>query len=833
MHLIIDQTLWKSRKKGSKAKQHKYIARFLVATSKGLKWKYVYPDDEDIASWDPHGGLQLKRTVASILNEKLFGSFGVNEKTGEPWVKPGLFVTYRPKLQHTIRERGLQGFPGYDVKVVGRWAFFKDKINPGFVQMELGHGIEKKYNVPQKVKDLYLKTQQEVDHALETRIGANIPEGGQPKLIVEHTATDVPSPDHKNIFVVPAQSESTKQALSVPKVKISDPPDWVVDKYGSIDKFQQEAASRPITTRVTLGLYEKQHAAKLIEEWGAIIYNVARESADAYKVTDNYSRFAHKDAIDERKGRKNQERTRSYLNEVISDLKQQGSVALYEALSEYNPSQSATDRFDKFAYAKIRAHIREYSRRQSVIEGASPYEVVHEMDVEEAERQAHRTIGGVQFLDPDELADLAKYTAPAKATLIGVLDDPTFPKTYKKVFLMRLWLEGMSHNHPVEQALREKRKDAGIVAQTWQRPWTGPNSIAEAQNEWVDPETGYTIRMSDVTRPTQLKYLKKFYDAAVENIHARMNQKERNMVARWLQLEAKLAGANRRVYTEDAKHQVRTKTLAEMAKPSKKGKRESLADAHPAIGFFTSNNQELARRLGLQLDAVDDKTRFTPGVEIGSRAKHQIATAEKYHAAVTEMHSWKQQKVASKISTVKKEIDKLSALVTPHKEGTPLDRLHQTARAFQSIDTDIRQKVASQRQLQKIRHTISDKEYTRRIKPLIVRESEKRAREKAHSAFTEAATAVGKEHGFPGAVHDIANAIVSRKTITPDHLTEHKAQAAHALHEAKTYMKLLDFERERRTALKETKKGGDVIDFFEAVQSLDFELGRLYAELAA
>ena len=160
----------RGRKKGSSNKHHKWLARFLIASSKGLRWHYVYPDDEDIAEWNPKTGLKLKpgRTITRILNEKMFGTYEVTAD-GKPKVRAGLFMTYKPAIKRVAR--------GEEGATIGRYFFRKVPRQPGYAKLELGHGVERHFTVNKKVRELKFESDADIEAAQKIQPGAGIKEG--------------------------------------------------------------------------------------------------------------------------------------------------------------------------------------------------------------------------------------------------------------------------------------------------------------------------------------------------------------------------------------------------------------------------------------------------------------------------------------------------------------------------------------------------------------------------------------------------------------------------------------------------------------------------------
>ena len=190
---------------------------------------------------------------------------------------------------------------------------------------------------------------------------------------------------------MPEPTERTKRVLSTPAVRENDPPAWVLDKFRGESEYQEERVERPTTLRVTLGLYSnknKKQQAGLAQEWGGIVWTLARRASDASKITDNYERFYADDVATGRTpGVSEASATRKYMQQVNRDLVQEGYRALFEAARTYQPSQQANDRFDRYAYAQVRAAILEHSRKTAIIEGADPDAIVADSMIEEAARK--------------------------------------------------------------------------------------------------------------------------------------------------------------------------------------------------------------------------------------------------------------------------------------------------------------------------------------------------------------------------------------------------------------------------------------------------------------
>jgi len=911
-HVIVDLVKGKrGRPAGSTNKNHKWLARFILAPGPDGKprYHYVYPEEGDT------------RPAAQVINEDLFG----DPKS----LKAGAFVSY------DTAKPSDRPPPRTDKKAFARWmAAMKRKypylarpsgtpitpelLNtnertvhvpriPGFISYEVAPGVD--YKPSKRVLDFHLKTAEDIEAAKKLVPGAGI-QYGNTEVQQHIITTDAPAEDQHGLHATHQEHADTLAALHELVNETLDPlataeemadkhrskvepfPEWMVEKYGGEDKLLEELRVRPVTTLVTLGRYNPKNTTvqqKLAKEWGGIIYNTAKKVFDAYKVT---GRFREKEDQDHAAG--TTANVSSYRKEVLADLQQRGLMELFERAPSYHANQKPEDRFDKLAYKTIFGAMAKYARDQARYEtgtteeyqpeGGTYEHLVHEEDVEdEAYRTGRRGAGRQMELSPQEQYELTAYTAPAQATLARVLSDPSFSTTYRRILEARLWLGDAAAERGKLEQRKDKREKTGLLPQQhptaaqveqdmaqerglieererikerWHRQWTGAGGVIEQFKTWTDPRTGKVVDLSKFSQKHQIAKMNEWFNEAVDevkrklstpapysvehtaagnvkhvvhlkpgqesltvNLHGgrasiaamegrapvetRILTPEGTLVRRWLELESKLAGQNRRQFTERERHEritVQRPFVRQQVKPPAPSK------VNEAAAYFSrTENQELARKFGVNVEAIAG-VRQRPNIGLGTHIEHHLANAERLHGKLQELHGLAQKEVASRVADLRERVDNLRSLghyeiqeggrVSWKDSGKGLSALHEAAEAFNAA-----------------------------------RGSKDRvALERAKKKMKEVAAHVGKL--YPALVKDYVAALKEGSLPSDDRVEEHRKEIHQSLGDVQTDLALAEFELARRKAATSVAKSFGAVRadaLTSAFYDFDFALGQLYA----
>lgn len=583
--VVVNEPLEKGRKKGGQNKTRRYLLRIEMPGGSPGKpnYRYVYPDKDDVVSFDPKTGFKLKpgRSIAKIVNEKLFGDYGVDSRTGDPYVKEGLFYAYEPRVSTSYMKRAY-GEP-IATETLNKVRFFKYKKVHGYTDVDLGPGVAASgYRLPQKLTQL----QMTADEAAAAP--GNLAKEGAVILKPEEFEEKRPSPSHdvapvgeKSIFVAPVLKihtdtkgkrvvELKAQADALSKLNLAEPlPDdvdplqyavsaiegtrpgpgkavvrpfkqWMIDKFGSESGLVQELGNRPATTLVTLGRFkptQKKVLARLEEEWRGVIRGIAKRAVSAYRVSNAYLAAKASDQAAGVPYESQSSAARGYMREVFKEATQHGSEQLLRLARQYEPTVHHDDRFDKWLYGALETQIARHTKQEveQSSGGGGTIEPIVTGDVEEAARRTAQQVdlqpdeayelqeAGHEQLSGEELTTLSSFTGPAKATLLRALYSPDMPQSYRRVLAARLWLDSPESSADEEQAIA-KRSDKGVKGpQSFERNYTGKNGIASRYKTWTDPETGAVVNLARMSQSRQAALLSKWYEAAKAHVFRQLS----------------------------------------------------------------------------------------------------------------------------------------------------------------------------------------------------------------------------------------------------------------------------------------------------------------------
>jgi len=565
--VVVNESLEKGRKKGGQNKTRRYLLRIEMPGGSPGKpnYRYVYPDKDDVVSFDPKTGFKLKpgRSIAKIVNEKLFGDYGVDSRTGDPYVKEGLFYAYEPRVSTSYMKRAY-GEP-IATETLNKVRFFKYKKVHGYTDVDLGPGVAASgYRLPQKLTQL----QMTADEAAAAP--GNLAAEGAVILKPEEFEEKRPSPSHdvapvgeKSIVVVPEQTPLSKLNLAEPLPDDVDPlqyavsaiegtrpgpgkavvrpfKQWMIDKFGSESGLVQELGNRPATTLVTLGRFkptQKKVLARLEEEWRGVIRGIAKRAVSAYRVSNAYLAAKASDQAAGVPYESQSSAARGYMREVFKEATQHGSEQLLRLARQYEPTVHHDDRFDKWLYGALETQIARHTKQEveQSSGGGGTIEPIVSGDIEEAARRTAQQVdlqpdeayelkeAGHDQLSGDELTTLSTVTGPAKATLLRTLHSPEMPQAYRRVLAARLWLDSPESSAAEEQAIA-KRSDKGVKGpQSFERNYTGKNGIASRYKTWIDPKTGKLVDVSKLNQSRQAALLSSWYEAAKAHVFRQLS----------------------------------------------------------------------------------------------------------------------------------------------------------------------------------------------------------------------------------------------------------------------------------------------------------------------
>lgn len=743
------QPLFKSRAKGSTNKNHMYLLRLVMADG---TYRYVRPDDKDIESYNPKLGFVLKngKTIKQVIDEKLFGSYGIvrktNKKTGittdEEFVVPGLLYDYQAR-RSTPAYLKKYGVPVSE-ETVGKVRFYKYKRIAGWVGMDLAPGVN--YVMPKKGTDLQLVTAQQVEEAKEAMQPAA--PGKEPLSESEFDSQVIDLPQNPstsdanplgvyNIHPIASQTVKTNRVLSQPLPDNIDPlnyesdvksgkveafPQYAIDKFGGEQQLLDELQRRPATTLVTLGKYaptQKKVQDALYQEWRGVIRGLSMRAFDAFRVSNYYRDLQTADTSAGRSEHSENSLARKYRNDRLNDLNQEGAALLFNAAQGYIASKNPDDRFDAFANEQIKNGLYDKSRKDITEAGGSFEPIASDAD---ADALAHKYGAGLTQveLSPEEMADLTRTQREAKRILTKQLMSEKFPETYRKVFLARLWLDKPS-SAATEQAKIEHREEIGQApVQSFERPFTGPDGISSVYPKLKDPKSGKIIDMQKLSAQAQTYYLGKWYEDAKDMLIRQLSVPGKTSdesdeagdkrvlttsgqaLKRWLELKASLLAGNKRMVAERTQHPVVPLSLTNDG-GGKAGRITSLETAHPALGFW-ERHKELADKLGLNVSGITE-TYTTPNISLGTHANHVLGAAERQHKQLLDMGSIPDATLTKRAERVREKTRAIAKLGVTLGEKGPvwsskgiLSDFHDAIREHQKLHRKLAAKVSEGRE---------------------------------------------------------------------------------------------------------------------------------------
>lgn len=750
--VFIDLHKARGRKKGSKNKTRRYLMRLELPgkdAEGNPRYEYIYPDVDEIESWHPQFGFTIKpkpgaekpRSIQEIINDHLFGSYGVHtvkDKSGnmvkEPWWKDGFFYAYAPDEPPKPGEKRARSAYGYlnrdygtpiDKDMIGKIRFNKYQRRPGFVSYDLGAGVERKYNykIPQKILNLQITDEASLKQAEAATPGHGIREGAKPGK-EQPRDTDTAPLNDINIHAVPARTEQSENALSEPIDNTVDPlvymqrvmeragkkkqtevpshakvlpfPQEAIDEFGSEGELLDELRNRPATTMVTLGKYnagQRKVQAQLLKEWGGYINGLARDAFRyTYRLTGRYRAREEEDAA--------QGFTagggagiRSYRKEVMDDLIQQGKAELFELANDYAQGgwvRGEKPRFDQWVYPKLKGRIQDYSKKQAIsYEGGVPEHLVEEHEIDEAARHQGYTVE----MSPEEAAELSEVRRKAKAALLKVLHSKKLPEAYRRVFLARHYLDSPESIKLEADTIDKRREQVGgkkeLSYQT--RPFTGEGSIAETYPEWTDPK-GKKISFTGMNQTAQLYHLNKWYEQAQAEIYRKFTKPTVNDEGEVNEDERVLTTSGKAVrdwLTLEAKLAAGNRRLYEDREQHERILvHEKIPTAPPSSAQPKPKETPIQKpaiaffagqpELATRLGVDLGKLDLTSGLHQGTAAQHHLDVAERFHNTLLGMKEHSPQKLTSRITTAEKTIAALDKLHNTH-----LDKLHQATAEYQ------------------------------------------------------------------------------------------------------------------------------------------------------
>ena len=276
--------------------------------------------------------------------------------------------------------------------------------------------------------------------------------------------------------------------------------------------------------------------------------------------------------------------------------------------------------------------------------------------------------------------------------------------------------------------------------------------------------------------------------------------------------------------------------------------------AHSAIDFFTSSqNQQLARRLGLRLDRMEVSARgqkldagggvfVQPNISMGSVAQRELSNAEKHYDRLLAVQQLRSKPLHKEHVSAYTRLSVLQDLGQWSKKGSTtywdhgkegITALHEAAVAYHQARNLLQEKQARRSQA---RQSLAETEHTEaeirhKLKPLQVSKKERAAHEHAKEKYLRIAKKIGEL--VPSIVAPYEEAYRRGESPADHHLSGARSMLMQAQNQARHETEILWFEKERRTALKKVKKGDVWIeDLRTAFDAYDWELGRLFAEMA-
>lgn len=282
----------------------------------------------------------------------------------------------------------------------------------------------------------------------------------------------------------------------------------------------------------------------------------------------------------------------------------------------------------------------------------------------------------------------------------------------------------------------------------------------------------------------------------------------------------------------------------------------------PAIGFFTaSKNQQLAAKLGLNLHHLHAGTGVggavwtQPNVKLGTHAQRALNTVEshytqlqRYAKAPSERLNTAHKRNTAMLSAVQKLgrwVKNDRSHQSEWSEGdVGLSALHAAATELQSIHSGIQKKKAQRAAIRadfkQARGSVgpveehvhlTDSVLAHKLKVHEITEQEKQAHGKAIAQYEKISNRVG---ALIPSIKDIYDTALSKVKVSPEELTVARAHVTSAFNAHRAQQALIEFEKDRRAALKNMKKSWMHADeLTAAIYNYDFELGRLDAELEA
>ena len=534
MNLIIcDDKISKGRAAGSQNATRNYIMRVQLpgVDSKGKpRYRYVYPEDADHEGFDPKTGFKLKpgRTIAQVVNEKLFGHYGVDPRTGKPYKQSGIFYDYATKTG-AAGQRKKWGEPiGEDQE--GKHRFYKFKKLPGHVGIDYGPGVkESGYRAPQKLRDLELGPE-EAKRAARKMPGAGIQEGQAPLTQEEFEgAALVMTPDKAPVGTksvlnteVLGVSAQTHEAVNEPLLTGIDPlayvqaallgdklapvkgivkrwKPWMLDKFGGEDGLVAKLQQEPATTLMTVGRLDPKDPkalAAIEKEWSPKLRGLV------VKVMKHFGMGEANDPV-----------SRAYRRDAFQEFVSEANIHMLELPREYTATKDPEDHFSKWMYGalknKIKVAVKKRMKQDNLAEKSDTTEgdfVDHEDNPMVLE--GLRSAGNQSPLSPEEGAELERTTGAAQATLHRVLGE--LPETHRRVLLSRLWLDKPESTQREQEIIEGRQEKWEKQPEKWERNLTGRDSVLSQYKTWTDPATGKKIKLADMSQQHATRLLRQW-----------------------------------------------------------------------------------------------------------------------------------------------------------------------------------------------------------------------------------------------------------------------------------------------------------------------------------
>jgi DNA-directed RNA polymerase specialized sigma24 family protein len=522
MNLVIcDDKISKGRAVGSQNATRNYIMRVQLpgVDDKGKpRYRYVYPDDADHEGFDPEKGFKLKpgRTIAQVVNEKLFGHYGVDQRTGKPYKQSGLFYDYATKVGSAGKRKKWGDPVGEDQE--GKHRFYKFKKLPGHVGIDYGPGVkEAGYRAPQKLRELELGPE-EAKRAAKKLLGAGIREGNAPLTEEEFAGTSlVLTPDKapvgtRSVLNTTELGESAKtyQAVHEPLPADIDPlkyvqaalegdklaptkgvvkqwKPWMLEKFGGEEGLVAKLQQEPATTLMTLGRLDPKSSKTLSaieKEWSPKIRGLV------IKIMKHFGMGEAHDPV-----------SRQYRKDAFQEFVSEASIYMLELPREYKATKDPEDHFSKWMYGalknKIKVAVKEKMLNDKLTTDLTEADLTDNED-NPLVLEGLRAAGNQSPLSPEEGAELQRTTGVAQATIHRVINE--LPETYRRVLLSRLWLDKPASSER-ELSLIEQRKERGQAStEKWQRNLTGRDSVLGQYKTWTDPSTGKKVKLKDLSQ---------------------------------------------------------------------------------------------------------------------------------------------------------------------------------------------------------------------------------------------------------------------------------------------------------------------------------------------